>query len=60
MHPLSQALQEYPEQRQPYADAHALLGATRPAETVQMWTRIGYAQPVTPSPRRRLGNFIQA
>jgi hypothetical protein len=60
MHPLSQALQEYPEQRQPYADAHALLGATRPAETVQMWTRIGYAPPVTPAPRRRLGDFIVA
>lgn len=32
MHPLQQALQEYPEQAQPYADIHRLLGATQVAK----------------------------
>ena len=52
MQPLSQALQEYPEQAQPYADIHALLQAPPPRYTVQMWARLGYAPPVGPSPRR--------
>jgi hypothetical protein len=54
MQPLSQALQEYPEQAQPYADIHALLQAPAPRYTVQMWTRLGYAPAVGPSPRRGL------
>lgn len=58
MQPLSQALQEYAEQRQPYAAIHALAGATHPGETVQMWARVGYAPPVEPAPRRRLQDFI--
>ena len=33
----SQALQEYPEQAQPYAQIHALLEAPPPRYTVQMW-----------------------
>ena len=52
MQPLSQALQEYPEQAQPYAQIHALLEAPPPRYTVQMWTRLGYAPPVGPAPRR--------
>ena len=52
MQPLSQALQEYPEQAQPYAQIHALLDAPQPRYTVQMWTRLGYAPPVGPAPRR--------
>jgi len=60
MHPLSQALQEYPEQRKPYADIHALVGATPPSETVQMWARVGFAPAVTAAPRRRLQDFIAA
>src|SRR6187549_2754670 len=40
MHPLSQALQEYPEQAKPYADIHQLLAAPAPRFTVQMWTRL--------------------
>lgn len=59
MQPLSQALQEYPEQQKPYADIHALVGATRPSKTVQMWARVGYAPAVTPAPRRRLQDFIR-
>jgi hypothetical protein len=60
MQPLSQALQEYPEQAKPYADIHALTGASRPGQTVQMWARVGYAPPVEPAPRRRLRDFIRA
>ncbi len=60
MQPLSQALQEYAEQRQPYADIHALAGATAPGATVQMWARVGYAGAVEPAPRRRLQDFIRA
>jgi hypothetical protein len=59
LQPLSQALQEYPEQRQAYADIHALVGAARPGQTVQMWARVGYAPAVPPAPRRRLQDFIQ-
>ena len=60
MQPLSQALQEYAEQRQPYADIHALAGATESGSTVQMWARVGYAPEVEPAPRRRLKDFIRA
>ena len=60
MQPLSQALQEYAEQQQPYADIHALAGANTPGATVQMWARVGYAQGVEPAPRRRLRDFIRA
>ena len=59
MQPLSQALQEYPEQQKPYTDIHALAGATHPGETVQMWARVGYAPEVSPAPRRRLQDFIR-
>src|SRR5688572_23092182 len=58
MQPLSQALQEYPEQAQPYARIHALLEAPPPRSTVQMWTRLGYAPPVQPAPRRGLDDHI--
>ena len=58
MQPLSQALQEYVEQKQTYAEIHALAGATRPGETVQMWARVGYAPAVEPAPRRKLQDFI--
>jgi hypothetical protein len=57
MQPLSQALQEYPEQQKPYEEIHAQVGATRPTQTVQMWARVGYAPAVSPAPRRRLQAF---
>lgn len=60
MQPLSQALQEYPEQTKPYRDIHALGGANSPSQTVQMWARVGYAPPVEPAPRRRLADFVSA
>lgn len=58
MQPLSQALQEYPEQAKPYADIHALLQAPQPRYTVQMWARLGYAPRVGPSPRRGLQSHL--
>lgn len=58
MHPLQQALQEYPEQAVPYADIHRLLEAPSPGHTVQMWARLGYAPAVGPAPRRGLDAHI--
>lgn len=53
MHPLSQALQEYPEQAAHHQSAHRLMAA--PGQTVQMWTRLGYAiEAGGPAPRRGL------
>jgi hypothetical protein len=52
MQPLQQALQEYPEQAAPYAAARSLLGASMPAQKVQMWARVGYGAAVDPAPRR--------
>jgi hypothetical protein len=58
MQPLSQALQEYPEQQRPYAQIHGLLQAAPPAQTVQMWARVGHADPVEPAPRRGVKAII--
>jgi hypothetical protein len=58
MHPLSQALQEYPEQSQTYNAIHQLLNAPTASHTVQMWTRIGFAPVIQPSPRRRVDQLI--
>ena len=58
MQPLSQALQEYPEQAGPYKRIHELLQATRDSETVQMWARLGYAPAVQPAPRRGVDAHI--
>ena len=58
MHPVSQALQEYPEQAKTYAAIHELLKAPPGSHTVQMWTRLGYAPMVQPSPRRALAQHI--
>ena len=60
MHPLQQALQEYPEQAGPYAAIHRLLGAEPARQTVQMWARLGYAPPVGPAPRRGLEAHLVA
>jgi hypothetical protein len=58
MQPLSQALQEYPEQAAPYAAIHTLLEAPRPRFTVQMWARVGYGPAIGPAPRRGLDAHI--
>jgi hypothetical protein len=49
LHPVSQALQEYPEMTEHYETAHALLAG--PGETVQMLGRLGYGPEVAQSPR---------
>lgn len=49
LHPVSQALQEYPEMAQCFARAHAMLAPD--GQTVQMLGRIGYADPVPRTPR---------
>jgi hypothetical protein len=50
IHPLSQALQEFPEMAEPYAAIHAELGADS-GGVVQMLGRLGYAAFPEPSPR---------
>lgn len=54
--PLSQALQEYPEMVNHYADAHKKLGAE--TGTVQMLGRLGYGAAVAQSPRWPLESKI--
>jgi hypothetical protein len=58
MQPLQQALQEYPEQARPYAAMRHLVDATAPAQTIQMWARVGFAAPVQPAPRRGVDAHI--
>jgi hypothetical protein len=58
MHPLQQALQEYPEQAQEYQKIHNLVDAPSPGYTVQMWARAGYGPAVEPAPRRGLEAHI--
>ena len=50
MHPVSQALQEYPEMAPLFSEARRLC-RVGPDETLQMLARIGYAAPVPPAPR---------
>ena len=59
MHPLSQALQEYPEQKPHYQAVHQLLGAAERGHTVQMWTRLGYGPVIGPAPRRGLAAHLR-
>jgi hypothetical protein len=65
VHPMSQALQEFPEMAPSYARAHQLM-LKRPApaspgdETLQMFCRLGYAdKPVPATPRRPLDSFVR-
>ena len=61
MHPLSQALQEFPEMRGPYAAIHRAVGLDPRSSTLQMLSRVGVAAaPDSPSPRRDLGTLIRA
>jgi hypothetical protein len=57
LHPVSQCLQEFPEMAEHYRNAHRALA--REGETVQMLGRLGYAAPVTPSPRWSLDAKIK-
>lgn len=51
IHPWSQALQEYEEMADLYAEMRGFL-APPEGETVQMLVRVGYGEAVPPSPRR--------
>ncbi len=59
MHPLSQALQEYPEMADSYEQVHRLVGIEAPAR-LQMLTRLGYGPDIEPSPRWPVEKCIQA
>lgn len=52
-HPLSQALQEFPEMAPAYDRAHEIL-AHEPGATVQMLARLGHAEVPPPAPREAL------
>ncbi len=58
MHPWSQTLQEYTEMAPLYAEAREKLEARD--RTVQMLVRVGYGEPVPPSARRDVSQFIRA
>jgi hypothetical protein len=62
VHPLSQALQEFPEVAATRAEMRAALIAdgVAPDTTVQMLARIGYAAPVPPTPRWPVETRIRA
>ena len=49
IHPLSQALQEYPEMGALLAELHETLG--QQGARVQMFARVGYGPALSPSPR---------
>lgn len=57
VHPLSQALQEFPEMAGPYRDIHDALGASG-GETIQMFARVGHAKAPPPSPRWPLSSRL--
>jgi hypothetical protein len=60
MHPLSQALQEFPEMRGPYEAVHRLLGVDPAVGAVQMLARVGQAlEPAKPAPRRGLAAHLR-
>jgi hypothetical protein len=61
MHPLSQALQEFPEVRGPFDALHRQLGADPAVAPLQMLARVGFAlAPAGPSPRRPLEALLHA
>jgi hypothetical protein len=66
VHPMSQALQEFPEMAPHYARAHQLMLDRPPPltpddETLQMFCRLGYTdKPVPATPRRALEAFVRA
>ncbi len=57
MHPVSQVLQEYPEMAELQREFLTALGISN-GQTVQMLFRLGYSEPVPPSPRRRLDALL--
>ncbi|QDO95943.1 twin-arginine translocation pathway signal protein [Ferrovibrio terrae] len=59
MHPVSQVLQEYPEMAALQRDFAAMIGVAA-GQTVQMLFRLGYSDPVPPSPRRPLDALLMS
>lgn len=59
LHPMSQALQEFPEMREQFLGLHHDLGTDPQTQTIQMLARIGYAQSTAPTPRRKLHDLIR-
>lgn len=59
MHPLSQALQEFPAMLPLLAEHKRAAGAAE-SETVQMFFRLGHAAAAEPAPRRPLDAIIRA
>lgn len=59
MHPVSQVLQEYPEMAGLQREFLTALGIPT-GQTVQMLFRLGYCEPVPPSPRRRLDALLMS
>ncbi|MEL6641349.1 MAG: twin-arginine translocation pathway signal protein [Pseudomonadota bacterium] len=56
LHPVSQALQEYPQMADHYTKAHEMLA--NPGETVQMLGRVGYGPQTPQTPRWPLETVI--
>ena len=57
VHPLSQALQEYPEMSALFDEIHSKLGITANADNgprVQMFARLGYGPTVAKTPRWKI------
>lgn len=59
MHPVSQVLQEYPEMTALQREFLGAIGAAS-GQTVQMLFRLGYSEPVPPSPRRSLDALLMS
>ena len=59
VHPLSQALQEFPEVAPQRAALHRALGFDPERVTVQMLSRFGYAPATQPSPRRGVDAIVR-
>ncbi len=59
VHPVSQVLQEYPEMATLQRDFLAMVGVPS-TQTVQMLFRLGYSEPVPPSPRRQLDALLMS
>jgi nitroreductase len=56
-HPVSQALQEFPEMAKSFCDVHATLGARQGAR-IQMLARLGYGSVATKTPRWPLASRL--
>lgn len=57
MHPMSQALQEYPEMADHFSAVRHVLGIAD-GHTLQMLARLGHARPVPPAPRKPLETHL--